>query len=56
MSRLENNQDVEGINHLLKCPDCRLYIQMREQSSSEAEMDITLYEILERIGVLKLIG
>ena len=42
-------KEVDVLQHALMCEECRMHIQMREQFSSEAEMDIEINEALKCI-------
>ncbi len=48
IAKLIVDDDIEGIDHLGVCLDCRLAIQMREVESSESYMDIQLKEAREQ--------
>jgi hypothetical protein len=41
--------DPSILRHALECEECRMHIQMREQFSSESEMDIQLNEALQSV-------
>jgi hypothetical protein len=43
-------RDRNVLLHALECQECRMHIQMREQFSSESEMDIQLNEALQSIA------